>query len=126
MLIGQLYNELAKYEMAELWLNQGLKSMESVQDGRKKWQLNILREKGLSLFEQNKHTQALAANLKVLYLDSGLSEKKSYALNLRIASSYAQLERSSDAMAIYRKMLKKFKSAELQKEVEKLLKRLTQ
>jgi tetratricopeptide (TPR) repeat protein len=126
VLIGELYNELAKYEMAERWLNQALKSMETVQDGRKKWQLHILREKGLSLFEQDKHSQALAANLKVLYLDRSLSEQKSYALNLRIASSYAQLERSNDAMAIYRKMLKKFKSAELQKEVVKLLNSLTQ
>jgi len=45
---------------------------------------------------------------------------------LRIASSYIQLERSSDAMAIYRKMLKKFKSAERQQEVEQLLNSLTQ
>ena len=126
VMIGILYNELDKYEMAERWLNQALKSMETVQDGRKKWQLYILREKGLSLFEQDKHSQALAANLKVLYLDRGLSEQKSYALNLRIASSYAQLERSNDAIAIYRKMLKKFKSVELQKEVSKLLNSLTQ
>ena len=126
MLIGELYNELAKYELAERWLNQALKSMETVPDGRKKWQLHILREKGLALFEQQKHAQALAANLKVLYLDRGLSEQKSYALNLRIASSYDQLERSSDAMAIYRKMLKKFKNAERQQEVEKLLNSLTQ
>ena len=100
--------------------------METVPDGRKKWQLHILREKGLALFEQQKHAQALAANLKVLYLDRGLSEQKSYALNLRIASSYDQLERSSDAMAIYRKMLKKFKNTEHQQEVEKLLNSLTQ
>ena len=126
VLIGELYNELAKYELAERWLNQALKSMETVPDGRKKWQLHILREKGLALFEQHKHAQALAANLKVLYLDRGLSEQKSYALNLRIASSYIQLERSSDAMAIYRKMLKKFKSAERQQEVEQLLNSLTQ
>jgi len=126
VLIGELYNELAKYELAERWLNQALKSMETVPDGRKKWQLHILREKGLALFEQHKHAQALAANLKVLYLDRGLSEQKSYALNLRIASSYIQLERSSDAMAIYRKMLKKFKSADRQQEVEQLLNGLTQ
>ena len=124
--IGKLYNELAKYDMAERWLNQALKSMEAVQDGRKKWQLQVLRDKGLSLFEQGKHSQALAANLKVLYLDRGLSEQKSYALNLRIASSYVQLERNSDAKAIYRKMLKKFKTIELQKEVENLMKRLNQ
>ena len=126
VLIGELYNELAKYELAERWLNQALKSMETVPDGRKKWQLHILKEKGLALFEQQKHAQALAANLKVLYLDRGLSEQKSYALNLRIASSYDQLERSSDAMAIYRKMLKKFKNTEHQQEVEKLLNSLTQ
>ena len=126
VLIGELYNELAKYELAERWLNQALKSMETVQDGRKKWKLHILREKGFSLFEQDKHGQALAANLKVLYLDRGLSVQKSYDLNLRIASSYVQLERSSDAKAIYRKMLKKFKSAERQQKVEKLLNSLTQ
>ena len=126
VLIGELYNKLAKYELAERWLNQALKSMETVPDGRKKWQLHILKEKGLALFEQQKHAQALAANLKVLYLDRGLSEQKSYALNLRIASSYDQLERSSDAMAIYRKMLKKFKNTEHQQEVEKLLNSLTQ
>ena len=124
--IGILYNELSEYEMAERWLNQALKSMETIKNGRKKWQLQILREKGLSLFEQDKHSQALAANLKVLYLDRSLSEQKSYALNLRIASSYIQLERNSDAMAIYRKMLKKFKTVELQKEVEELLNSLTQ
>jgi hypothetical protein len=33
---------------------------------------------------------------------------------------------TSDAMAIYHKMLKKFKSAERQREVQKLLNNLTQ
>ena len=112
--------------MAERWLNQALKSMETVDDGRKKWQLHILREKGLALFQLGKHRQALAASLKVLYLDRGLSLQKSYDLNLRIASSYVQLERSSEAMAIYRKMLKKFKTPERKLEVEKLLRNLTQ
>ena len=126
VIIGEIYNDLGKYEMAERWLNQALKSMETVKDGRKKWQLHILSEKGLALFEQNKHAQALAANLKVLYLDRDLSEQKGYDLYLRIASSYVQLDRTSDAMAIYHKMLKKFKSAERQREVEKLLNNLTQ
>ena len=126
VIIGELYNELANYEMAERWLNQALKSMETVDDGRKKWQLHILREKGLALFQLGKHRQALAASLKVLYLDRGLSLQKSYDLNLRIASSYVQLERSSEAMAIYRKMLKKFKTPERKLEVEKLLRNLTQ
>ena len=124
VIIGELYNELANYEMAERWLNQALKSMETVKDGRKKWQLKILREKGLALFQLGKHRQALAASLKVLYLDRSLPEQKSFDLNLRIASSYVQLERSTDAMAIYRKMLKKFKIPERQLEVEKLLKNL--
>lgn len=53
-----------------------------------------------------------------------LPKQKSFDLNLRIASSYVQLERSTDAMAIYRKMLKKFKIPERQLEVEKLLKNL--
>ena len=79
------------------------RSMETVKDGRKKWQLHILSEKGLALFEQNKHAQALAANLRVLYLDRDLSEQKGYDLYLRIASSYVQLDRTSDAMAIYHK-----------------------
>ncbi|HAF88598.1 MAG TPA: hypothetical protein DCG23_02320, partial [Deltaproteobacteria bacterium] len=70
--------------------------------------------------------QALAANLKVLYLDRDLSEQKGYDLYLRIASSYVQLDRTSDAMAIYHKMLKKFKSAERHREIEKLLNNLTQ
>jgi len=48
VLIGQLYNELTNYELAERWLNQALKSMETVEEGRKKWQLHIFKEKGFS------------------------------------------------------------------------------
>ena len=62
----------------------------------------------------------------MLFRSRGLSLQKSYDLNLRIASSYVQLERSSEAMAIYRKMLKKFKTPERKLEVEKLLRNLTQ
>ena len=126
VLIGELYNELTNYEMAEIWLNQALKTMETVKDGRKKWQLKILREKGLALFEQHKHKQSLSDSLKVLYLDRNLPEQKSYELNLRIASSYIQLERSTDAIAVYRKMLKKFKTEERQLEVENLIRDLTE
>jgi len=68
VLIGQLYNELTNYELAERWLNQALKSMETVEEGRKKWQLHIFKEKGFALFKLGKHRQALAASLKVLYL----------------------------------------------------------
>jgi len=66
VLIGQLYNELTNYELAERWLNQALKSMETVEEGRKKWQLNIFKEKGFALYKLGKHRQALAASLKVL------------------------------------------------------------
>ena len=98
--------------------------METVKDGRKRWQLRILREKGLSLFELKKHSQALASNLKVLYLDRDLPVQKSYDLNLRIASSYFQLERTMDARAVYTKMLKKFKREDRKQEIEILLKSL--
>ena len=121
VIIGELYNDLKKYDIAERWLNQALKSMETVKEGRKKWQLHILGEKGLSLFMQNKHPQALAANLKVLYLDRNLSEQKGYELNIRVASSYIQLGRETEARVIYNKMLKKFKKEKQKNEVEKLL-----
>ncbi|HIG76571.1 MAG TPA: tetratricopeptide repeat protein, partial [Candidatus Lambdaproteobacteria bacterium] len=88
VLIGQLYNELTNYELAERWLNQALKSMETVEEGRKKWQLHIFKEKGFALYKLGKHRQALAASLKVLYLDRSLSNQQRYDLNLRIASSY--------------------------------------
>ena len=123
-MIGKLYNELADFELAERWLNQALKSMETVEEGRKKWQLHILKEKGFALYKLGKHRQALAASLKVLYLDRSLSEKKNYDLNLRIASSYVQLKRIQEARAIYGRMLKNFKGSESQKDVEKLLRNL--
>ena len=124
VLIGQLYNELTNYELAERWLNQALKSMETVEEGRKKWQLHIFKEKGFALYKLGKHRQALAASLKVLYLDRSLSKHKKYDLNLRIASSYVQLKRIQEARAIYGKMLKIFKGSESQKDVEKLLRNL--
>ena len=124
VLIGQLYNELTNYELAERWLNQALKSMETVEEGRKKWQLHIFKEKGFALYKLGKHRQALAASLKVLYLDRSLSNQQRYDLNLRIASSYVQLKRTKEARSIYLKMQKKFKDTVRQKEIEKLLRSL--
>ena len=124
VLIGQLYNELTNYELAERWLNQALKSMETVEEGRKKWQLHIFKEKGFALYKLGKHRQALAANLKVLYLDRSLSNQQRYDLNLRIASSYVQLKRTKEARSIYLKMQKIFKDTVRQKEIEKLLRSL--
>ena len=124
VLIGQLYNELTNYELAERWLNQALKSMETVEEGRKKWQLHIFKEKGFALYKLGKHRQALAASLKVLYLDRSLSNQQRYDLNLRIASSYVQLKRTKEARSIYLKMQKKIKDTVRQKEIEKLLRSL--
>ena len=124
VLIGQLYNELTNYELAERWLNQALKSMETVEEGRKKWQLHIFKEKGFALYKLGKHRQALAASLKVLYLDRNLSNQQRYDLNLRIASSYVQLKRTKEARSIYLKMQKIFKDTVRQKEIEKLLRSL--
>jgi len=124
VLIGQLYNELTNYELAERWLNQALKSMETVEEGRKKWQLHIFKEKGFALYKLGKHRQALAASLKVLYLDRSLSNQQRYDLNLRIASSYVQLKRIKEARSIYLKMQKIFKDTVRQKEIEKLLRSL--
>ena len=124
VLIGQLYNELTNYELAERWLNQALKSMETVEEGRKKWQLHIFKEKGFALYKLGKHRQALAASLKVLYLDRSLSNQQRYDLNLRIASSYVQLKRTKEARSIYLKMQKIFKDTVSQKEIEKLLRSL--
>jgi tetratricopeptide (TPR) repeat protein len=124
VLIGQLYNELTNYELAERWLNQALKSMETVEEGRKKWQLHIFKEKGFALYKLGKHRQALAASLKVLYLDRSLSNQQRYDLNLRIASSYMQLKRTKEARSIYLKMQKIFKDTVRQKEIEKLLRSL--
>jgi len=124
VLIGQLYNELTNYELAERWLNQALKSMETVEEGRKKWQLHIFKEKGFALYKLGKHRQALAASLKVLYLGRSLSNQQRYDLNLRIASSYVQLKRTKEARSIYLKMQKKFKDTVRQKEIEKLLRSL--
>ncbi len=121
IIIGELYNELAEYEKAVLWLNHALKAMETVEDGRKKWQLRILRVKGIALYQLGKHGKALAASLKVLYLDRSLSEQQLYDLNLRIASSYVQSKRKKEAKAIYRKMLKNFTKKERRKEIETLL-----
>ena len=124
VLIGQLYNELTNYELAERWLNQALKSMETVEEGRKKWQLHIFKEKGFALYKLGKHRQALAASLKVLYLDRSLTNQQRYDLNLRIASSYVQLKRIKEARSIYLKMQKRFKDTVRQKEIEKLLRSL--
>ena len=124
VLIGQLYNELTNYELAERWLNQALKSMETVEEGRKKWQLHIFKEKGFALYKLGKHRQALAASLKVLYLDRSLSNQQRYDLNLRIASSYVQLKRTKEARSIYLKMQKRFKDTVRQKEIENLLRSL--
>ena len=124
VIIGQLYNKLTNYELAERWLNQALKSMETVEKGRKKWQLHILKEKGFALYKLSKHRQALAASLKVLYLDRGLSNQQRYDLNLRIASSYLQLDRIKEARTIYIKMQKNYKDPIRQKEIEKLLRNL--
>ena len=98
--------------------------METVEEGRKKWQLHIFKEKGLALYNLGKHRQALAASLKVLYLDSSFSSQQRYDLNLRIASSYVQLNRTKEARSIYLKMQKIFKDTVRQKEIEKLLRSL--
>ena len=98
--------------------------MKTVEEGRKKWQLRILREKGFALFKLDQHNKALAANLKVLYLDQSLSDQQKYDLNLRIASSYVNLKRNKEAKAIYRKMLNNFEDNNRQKEVEALLEKL--
>ena len=95
--------------------------METIEDGRKKWQLRILREKGVSLFKLDQHSKALAASLKVLYLDQSLSNQQRYDLNLRIASSYVKLNRNKEAKAIYRKMLNNFEDSNHRKKVEALL-----
>ena len=124
VLIGEIYNDLDEYVQAVRWLNQALKSMKNVEEGRKKWQLRILREKGFALFKLNQHNKALAANLKVLYLDQSLSDQQKYDLNLRIASSYVKLKRNKEAKAIYRKMLNNFEDNNRQKEVEALLENL--
>ena len=118
VLIGQLYNELTNYELAERWLNQALKSMETVEEGRKKWQLHIFKEKGFALYKLGKHRQALAASLKVLYLDRSLSNQQRYDLNLRIASSYVQLKRTKEARSIYLKMQKKLKIQSVKKKLK--------
>jgi len=123
-LIGKLYNGLNEFKMAERWLNQALKSIETLEQDQKTWQLTILREKGVALFNMGKHRQALAANLKVLYLDKTMSKKEIYNLNLRIASSYKNLGRNTEAQAIYRKMLKKFKTDVSQQEIKELIKNL--
>jgi len=124
VLIGEIYNDLDEYEQAERWLNYGLKSMEAVENGRKKWQLRILREKGFALFELDQHSKALASSLKVLYLDRSLSVQQRYDLNLRIASSYVKLNRNKEAKAIYRKMLNNFEDSNSQREVKALLGKL--
>ena len=124
VLIGEIYNDLNEYEQAVRWLNQALKSMTTVEEGRKKWQLRILREKGFALFKLDQHDKALAANLKVLYLDQSLSDQQKYDLNLRIASSYVKLKRNKEAKAIFRKMLNNFEDNNRQKEVEALLENL--
>ena len=121
VMVGEIYNDLEEYEQAERWLNHALKSMETVEDGRKKWQLRILREKGFALFKLAQHSKALAASLKVLYLDQSLSNQQMYDLNLRIASSYVKLNRNKEAKAIYRKMLNNFEESNQQKEVQALL-----
>ena len=121
VLIGEIYNDLDEYEKAERWLNLALKSMETVENGRKKWQLRILREKGFALFKLAEHSKALAASLKVLYLDQSLSNQQMYDLNLRIASSYVKLNRNKEAKAIYRKMLNNFEDSDQLKEVQALL-----
>ncbi len=121
VLVGEIYNDLEEYEQAERWLNLALKSMETVENGRKKWQLRILREKGFALFKLAEHSKALAASLKVLYLDQSLSNQQMYDLNLRIASSYVKLNRNKEAKAIYRKMLNNFEDSDQLKEVQALL-----
>ena len=82
------------------------------------------QRKGFTLYKLGKHRQALAASLKVLYLDRSLSNQQRYDLNLRIASSYVQLKRTKEAMSIYLKMQKIFKDTVRQKEIEKLLRSL--
>ncbi len=74
-LIGKLYKDFDKLKLSERWLNQGLKSAETLKENKKAWQLSILREKGEVLFYMGKHRQALAASLKVLYLDNTISDK---------------------------------------------------
>ena len=112
------------YELAERWLNQALKSMETVEEGRKIWQLHIFKEKGIALYKLGKHRQALASSLKVLYLDRSLSNQQRFDLNLRIAASYVHLKRNKEARSIYLKMQKKFKDEVYQDEIEKLLRNL--
>ena len=86
--------------------------------------MHVFKEKGVALYNLGKHRQALAASLKVLYLDRGLSNQQRYDLNLRIASSYVHLKRTNEARTIYLKMQNKFKDMEHQNEIEKLLRNL--
>ncbi len=122
--IGEIYNTTGLHDQAGRWLNQALRLMDEYPEGKQRYQLRILREKGLAAFKQGQHERALNANLKVAYLDKTLSQQEKFLLNLRIASSYQNLNRVQGAKSIYLKMLKQFPDPESQAEIKKRLKSL--
>ena len=120
--IGRLYNKLADHKEAERWVDQGLVlNKEMGGDGQRERTLGLLKEKGIAAYELGQHKRALAASLKVSYLDRSMLESEMYELHLRIADSYQQLGRTREAKAIYRKLLLRLKDVQRRSTIQKQL-----
>ena len=123
--IGGLYNKLADYKEAERWVDQGLVLNEKVGgEGQRERTLKLLKEKGIAAYGLGQHKRALAASLKVSYLNRAMPESEAYQLHLRIADSYQQLGRTREAKAIYRKLLQRLQNTQRRGVVQQRLKTL--
>ena len=123
--IGGLHNKLANYKEAERWVDQGLILNEKVGGERQRDQaLKLLLEKGIAAYGMGQHKRALAASLKVSYLNRSMSEREAYQLHLRIADSYQQLGRVREAKAIYLKLLQRLQDTQRRELVQRKLQTL--
>lgn len=123
--IGGLYNKLADYKEAERWVDQGFMLNEKVGgEGQRGRTLKLLKEKGIAAYGLGQHKRALAASLKVSYLNRAMPESEAYQLHLRIANSYQQLGRVREAKAIYRKLLQRLQNTQRRGVVQQRLKTL--
>ncbi len=120
--LGQIHQDLQQWDQAERWMSEAEQANGASEDDQKATrQLRILKERGQLAFRMEKHSESLAANLKVIYLDRSLSTAERFEVNRMMAESYWALKRPTEARAVYKKMLREFEAPEWQQLIQKRL-----
>ncbi len=120
--LGRIHQDLRQWDQSERWLSEAEQTNAASGDAQKATrQLRILKERGHLAFQVGKHSESLAAHLKVIYLDRSLSVADRFEVNRMMAESYWALKRPTEARAVYKKMLREFEAPEWQQLIQKRL-----